>query len=150
MDDLIQWLRQQIHWTRTTAEDAAREWPTGPDGDEIASEVSSIEVGAHIVLNDPRAVLAQCEAHAAILEIVERYGPPQRIPATDFTTTLSGLAPYYALQRVLAAVAHAYQHRPGYEEATTFLRQPTSGLVGRPIDDWPAIGRHVEGTEWRA
>lgn len=99
LDELVTWLREQIHWTRTTATDAATEWVTGPDGDEMAGEVTSILVGAHIVLNDPRAVLAQCEAHTAMLAHALELDDKG-----DQDEHLVGL------------LALAYQHRPGYRE----------------------------------
>lgn len=115
MDELVTWLRQQIQWTRSTANDAATDWASGPDGDEMALEVSSILVGAHLVLNDPRAMLAQCESHTAILDLW--HGTKTAVEAADGTVLASAARVRLgAYDRAVKALGLAYQHRPGYRE----------------------------------
>jgi hypothetical protein len=67
----------------------------------------------HIATHSPRDVLAQCEAHTAILDRYERARDAgQRGLYTEWEQ-----AQVEALEFAVDAVALAYQHRPGYQEA---------------------------------
>lgn len=112
MDDLINWLRQQIHTISVLATDALAEWPPG---DEIASQVESIVVGAHIARNDPRAVLAECEAKRRIINdvIPEVNGMDDRIEG-EWGHGLAG--PHEESKLLLSLLALPYADRPGYRE----------------------------------
>jgi hypothetical protein len=129
MTDLVQWLREQIAEDRTTALDCAgapwvndvtamvhvdpiaireNKWGLGHLGYVASADNSPIgdAYRAHIVRHDPRDVLAQCEAHTAILDRVEAA---LRQPDSAWDVG-------YA---VLHALALAYQHRPGYRPEWT-------------------------------
>lgn len=141
MDELVTWLREQIAQVRQIAKDGivrkshGDEWGVGEgrilswsNRDEQDTEVigggkpivqCNYEYGgpmiaAHIAEHDPRAVLAQCDAHEAILngyaklvadDAATRYGDPD---------ARSAFCAYEEV--VLPALALAYQHRPGYRE----------------------------------
>lgn len=70
--DLSTWLLEQIHTDRVLAEDAARDWVDGEDGDEMAGQTDSILVGSHLVRWSPARVLAECEASR---QIIAEHGP---------------------------------------------------------------------------
>jgi hypothetical protein len=99
--DLVPWLREQIAETRTWARDALdRLWIAEESYllDENGAEVARFEIkadAAHAALNDPSAVLAQCEAHELILNLAETV---------------------YVGFHAVTALGLAYQHRPGYRE----------------------------------
>jgi hypothetical protein len=121
VDDLLGWLRERIHTRATIARDALAEWPGGPGSDDVASEVAFVLVGAHIVFNEPRAVLAECAAHLAIVEAVQRWidGHPGPCDSADdgWTDSCSlHLAWAETSLPPLAArlVGLVYEHHDGY------------------------------------
>lgn len=139
-DQLLPWLRTQIAEAERDAhgaalvlqqaysvspEDARRWWVddangcvvvlSGPRPDRqpvaFAPDGGYLnDVGEHMVRNDPRAVLAQCEAHTRILDLVDLYFNDDGEPSF-----LGGYGEaYWDVVRLLAL---AYQHNPGYQEA---------------------------------
>ncbi|GHH57886.1 DUF6221 family protein [Lentzea cavernae] len=143
MDDLVEWLRQQIAETRTAATKAAQsvhemharptfnavvhdpiEWASrwkyrDADGSVCAGTARSGLVavapwgghlnhaGEHIALHDPVAVLAQCDAHEAILNECVRVRDVHF--SDDFTAD-------HLAEAVIRQLGLAYQHRPGFRE----------------------------------
>jgi hypothetical protein len=131
--DLVGWLAAVVAEVRRVAE-AAPPGPWRASGDysvendqpaspydhssrklEVISEgdygggAVDAETVAHIVLNDPRAALAQCEAHTAILGLVDLSFTDAGEPIT-----LGGYGEAY--WDVVRLVAAAYRHWPGYRE----------------------------------
>lgn len=111
-DDLAVWLREQIYTARFFATEALQHWP--PD-DEIAEQVEPIEVGAFVHRNNPRAVLAQCDAHTRILdEIVPLVdGMDDQIEGEWGS---GGLGPHEESELLMKLIALAYQHNEGFRE----------------------------------
>lgn len=126
-DGLLTWLREQIADTRRIAE-ATRDQPSDSGRWEVVAgdTIKVVSAGRvfvraydvpeedaeHIVLNDPYAVLAQCEAHTAILDLVNLDFNDDGQPVT-----LGGYGEAY--WDVVRLIAHAYRHRPGYREEWT-------------------------------
>jgi uncharacterized protein DUF6221 len=98
---IVPWLREQIAETRQIAE-AAHEVAAGPWGTPPLLGRDNKAVRQHRGLNDPRAVLAQCEAHTALLDLLERE---LHDDADDDTAQL-----------MVRTLASAYQHRSGFRE----------------------------------
>lgn len=115
MDDLVTWLREQIAVTKTWAREALdRPWLAEDNYvlDENGGEVARFEIKAdarHAALNEPRAVLAQCEANTALLD---SYAEHLALP--EYTPYVKGRRDK-ALHDI-RLLALAYQHRPGYRE----------------------------------
>lgn len=109
--DLMMWLRTQIA-EREAAARAAMGFGRGEwkrDGCYVVDEADERVVydegspnedqAEHIALNDPRTVLAQCEAHTALLALAKH------------ARAAAGWA--YA-EPIVEVVASAYRHSPGY------------------------------------
>src|SRR4051794_34738510 len=104
--DLMAWLRDQIEEERSLAAVAQGDtdgvwapWATPVAEMALYDSTGKVTQGIHrhIARQDPRAVLAQCEAHAAILDLFdERFSDP----------AIWG--------PVFQALALAYQHCDGY------------------------------------
>jgi hypothetical protein len=145
--ELLPWLRRTIADAEQVARDAAMRkgpvWEVCPrppyrwGQDEKDTEILGVgkpiitcdyEYGGlllaeHIVRHDPQAVLAQCAAHTAILDAVERYliGHPgpctnegvEHDASCDLHTewNKTALKPYAA-----QLVGLAYQHCPDYRQ----------------------------------
>lgn len=145
--ELLPWLRRTIAATEQIAHDAAMRkgpaWEVCPQPpyrwgqDEKDTEILGVgkpiitcnyEYGGllladHIVRHDPRAVLAQCEAHTRILDAVQRYLDGHPGPCTNegvefddscelhIEWNKTALEPYSA-----RLVGLAYQYWPGYRE----------------------------------
>jgi hypothetical protein len=153
VDDVVPWLREQIAEDRRLAEEAC-DGPWRVDDAGYAEAIysadgtcvigggrwggeapvfDSTEDALHIVRHDPAAVLAQCDAHEALLE---RYGnaaarramlteaftrdlrkiaelePAEERRRCSEVNTANGLVSGYGMAVLLAALA--FQHRPGY------------------------------------
>lgn len=79
--------------------------------------------------DDPDTV-ARCDAHSEFVDLFERLGGPTVEIRVDMEQTLAALAGSYVLQQALRAIASAYRHRAGYEEATAVFRQPVPEVDG--------------------
>lgn len=106
MDDLVQWLREQIAERLRMAREHARvlaeaDRRTGP-----ATNDQAIAVAAFMYGYNPKDEIAQCDAHTAILD---RYEHERQ----RFDSELLRLE---ALEDAVRAAGLAYQHRPGYRE----------------------------------
>ncbi|MEV7805016.1 DUF6221 family protein [Microbispora sp. NPDC088329] len=155
-DELIDWLRAQIEARKVVAEAAAREgdnpvWQDGgeyvyADRDTYPGGTTYIAVGpwdgpvpdavrAHLVLNDPRDVIARCRAELAELDMIDAI-PHQRVEDDDWWSCAQardergelacgndcraggpcdcGRDPL--VSRLLRAKAYGYSHRPGWRE----------------------------------
>jgi hypothetical protein len=132
VDDLVTWLRAQIAETvrvasaTMTAQSDWGGWSARHSRADfgfsdvvqtgrvyvVLSEVTP-ETADHIALNDPAAVLAQCEAHTAILdrcaELLDLAGP--YYGDVDYRPACNLVE-----DTVLPGLALAYRHRPGYRE----------------------------------
>jgi hypothetical protein len=121
------WLHERVAEHRAAAQFPVSEG-TRADWTEVASGVVSVgddlddllalgdlAISRHVVANDPRAVLALCDSHTAILDVhhadtdgtcvgcaTHRWGEPWAPDIGDCPT--------------LRAVTIAYQHHPGYQE----------------------------------
>lgn len=102
-DDVADFLRAQIHVDKGVALAALADWVVGADGDEMASQPDSINVGAHLVFWSPKRALAECDAKLRIIEDCKRYD--------DEPEVADGLAP-----RVLRLLTLPYVDRSGYRE----------------------------------
>lgn len=123
MDDLVQWLRAQIMEIRQIAlavppDMRTREWShpgrwimDGDPGGDQSNAIAWVQHGGrigeliaeHIGTHSPRDALAQCEAHAGLLDLlVLVLGADRRMDGVR--------------NQGLRALALAYQHRPGYRE----------------------------------
>lgn len=108
VDDLLPWLRAQIAAALELAERHDEYFKLDSD----SWHTRSCGYGQGELLMDcdcevPAAVLAQCEAHTAILDRWEHVHSEPGISGPD----LLNLA-----DEMLAALALAYQHCPGYRE----------------------------------
>lgn len=141
MDELVAWLRKQIAEDEQLARDAVVR-KAGGDAWEIAEqrpyrwgqdeedtevigggkpiitcnyEYGGYLLAAHIVRHDPRAVLAQCEAHGALVDAVagDIKAATGLVPADEFGERL---VTEFRAVAVLRLLALTYQHRPGYRE----------------------------------
>jgi hypothetical protein len=147
-NDLAPWLREQIAEDRAAAlmatsgpwrhdpqkcwrkpgtawcEEAVFAGPPGADAVCIAGtgecdDPQSMIDARHIARHDPRTVLAQCDAHEAILE--EHWDVNEGDCATCVTghwgyPTHGGSSPQRFPCKTVRILALAYQHRPGYLE----------------------------------
>jgi hypothetical protein len=116
MLDQINWLREQIAETKKAALAARAEWGDEDDHRDADWEKwrpsGKLEdagwyppptgLDRHWQLHSPRAVLAQCEAHTAILDSYDA-----EMEDGDYLT-LCGLG------AAVDALTLAYRHRPGY------------------------------------
>lgn len=155
LDELVPWLREQIAGTRRIANAACggnwmhstwesvhpqRAMPHVKQrgaASIVAPELSD-EVARHIALNDPRTVLAQCDAHEALVDaygnaearrasLVEAFtrdlrkiadlGPDEERRRYSEVSKAEGLASGYGMAVLM--VASAYRHRPGYRREWT-------------------------------
>jgi hypothetical protein len=153
VDDLMPWLREQIAETRRIATDAivrksggdtwAVEEPRiagwGQDEQDIevigggkpivqcSYEYGGPMIAAHIAEHDPRTVLAQCDAHEAILNEhtprVDRDGDQVCTTCVYFGDDEDEGGNRFRYREhddwpcsTVRALALAYQHRPGYRE----------------------------------
>ncbi|WP_367128301.1 DUF6221 family protein [Saccharothrix sp. HUAS TT1] len=127
--DQLPWLREQIAVTEMWAREALdRPWLAEDNYllDQNGGEVARFEIKAdarHAALNEPRAALAQCEAHTAILDYADAMARPQvAMLAEELPADLAALVPSVTAaaevgaSHLRALVALAYQHRPGYRE----------------------------------
>lgn len=103
MNDLVTWLRAQIADAERTARDDQWGRPHGP-GCGITADVCP---GCDCTYW--RDVLAQCEAHTALLDSYAEH-----IAMPEYTPYVKGRRDK-ALHD-LRLLALAYQHRPGYRE----------------------------------
>lgn len=110
--DLVVWLHEQIYTARFFATEALNHWPPG---DEIAEQVEPIEVGAFVHRNNPRALLAVCDAHAAVMRIHCDDGEGNCEGCHTFKWG-EPWAPLLADCPTLRATALAYQYNEGYRE----------------------------------
>lgn len=157
MADPLKWLREQVAEDRTAAlacagapwiddvpgmvhvdPTAIREnkWALSRLGFVASADNSPTgdAYRAHIVRHDPRAVLAQCEAHTAILDAhtpmqLNSRGDLACPTCVDWDGVLDFESPGYGYWpcRTVLGVALAYQHRPGYAEAVATLEPSTEG-----------------------
>lgn len=119
--DLVVWLREQIAEDRRVAEANAIDlWP-GTTLQKVADDKThyawqqhdvSPQRIAHILRFGPRAVLAQCEAHTAILDLHVNESCPEADTPCDVCGEWDEDWPCDTLR----ATALAYQHNPGYRE----------------------------------
>jgi hypothetical protein len=156
-EDLLPWLRAQIAETEELARGAITregrdEWemevdPRGSSwwrdpwdpcviggGKPVAQcdeQYGGRPVALHIARNDPRTVLAQCEAHTALLFWHERiWVEPGSKYFNDAHLTREPMAICRSCEpetmfrrakswpcRTIKALALCYQHSPGYQEA---------------------------------
>lgn len=118
--DLVAWLREQIaeraRWAHA-AEQAATDsdgyqWKrmasTAIDAGYCLIQTDHADIGRFVEDNSPRTALAQCEAHTALLDVVDDqrdsvYGEPGEFLPDEWA-------------RVVRLLALAYQHRPGYRQ----------------------------------
>ena len=127
--EMVDWLRQEIESRKAFATLAAREfsaiWTAEADSRLVASRwiigddmpATALE---HIVLNDPRDVIARCDAELALLD----EHPPATHRATwdreericDRCRYDEGLDTFVYPCPTVLAVASAYRHRPGFKE----------------------------------
>lgn len=133
-DDLLPWLRAQIAGTERSAIEAlgaGATWVVRYDDEDhsliggtpdfdVAETIGNLAdlFAAHIVRHDPRAVLAQCEAHTAILDLYDLVIDRASIDLKDDDGVL--LTHPIARRRmrdVVKRLALTYQHCPGYQEA---------------------------------
>jgi hypothetical protein len=64
-DDIVTFIKIRLHEDQTAALDALKHWPPG---DEIAGQVESILVGAHVQRQNPHRVLRGVKAKRRILD----------------------------------------------------------------------------------
>lgn len=104
MDELVLWLREQIAETRVLAELVRDTWAVESGYEKIRSAVKQVA--------NRESVLAQCDAHEAILDRVV----PLVTDLEDKVDSEWGSGdPYEGADEVLLkTLALAYQHRPGY------------------------------------
>lgn len=130
MSDAMAWLRKQIAEDRRLAEAVGDPETDGawyysePLGETVRSEAQQYiacgpydgpvdeDAARHIVRHDPRTVLAQCDAHTAILDRYERA----REAGHQGRYTEWELAQLEAFEAAVEIVALAYRHHPGYRE----------------------------------
>jgi hypothetical protein len=120
MNDLVQWLREQVSATQSAAEGIQLEagWTTGFVLERVDQYA---EPGFRVNVTRPHhdaapladllslaGVLAQCEAHTAILDL--------HSDQHDCIGSLDSLEWPPRPCPTLRALASAYQHRPGYRE----------------------------------
>lgn len=137
-DELVVWLRPQIAVRKQLAEACGDPTTRGtwyysePHGETVRSEDNDYvacgpwdgdvdeDFARHMVANDPRATLAECEAHTALLD---RH---HLVYDEEHGLFCNGCG-YNAIERprtkgslnhcpTVRAVALAYQHNPGYRE----------------------------------
>lgn len=164
LDDLVPWLREQIaearavalaatsgpwrynpekHWRKpgtAWCEEAVFSGPAGAGalcvaGTGNSDDPQSMADAKHIAMNDSLAVLAQCEAHEALLDAYEN-AEARRVQLTEAFTrnlrkiaeldpaeerrrysevsTANGVATGYGMAVLMAA--SAYRHRLGYRQ----------------------------------
>lgn len=65
-DDIVAFIKIRLHEDQTVASDALKHWPPG---DEIAGQVDSILVGAHVHRQNPHRVLRGVEAKRTALAL---------------------------------------------------------------------------------
>jgi hypothetical protein len=100
--DLMAWLREQIAEVQRRAER------------EQAATYAAACLDAN---HDPRDVIAQCEAHTAILDLYGVVSDPANADRTDDRgVLLSHPIARRRMRDAVRAVGLAYQHRPGYRE----------------------------------
>ena len=127
-DDLVQWLREQITGDRRLANAAhsriskgTEQWTA--DGMQVrdASRDKHLIVKHswpneidHIVRHDPRAVLAQCDAHERLLNLL--LGMNDEAEQIGRVAPELGAAYRERFERGVQLLALAHEHRPGYRE----------------------------------
>ncbi|SER95498.1 hypothetical protein SAMN05216188_11868 [Lentzea xinjiangensis] len=129
MDDLVTWLREQItedrqvaHAAHSRVEHGTERW-YGKDA-RIVDGVGHLIVThswvneiAHIVRHDPRTVLAQCDAHEAILDLFEYVCDSSNDQRSDEQGVLmSNPVARRRMRDVVRRLGLAYRHRPGYRD----------------------------------
>ncbi len=126
------WLRAQIEARKALAE-AATPVPWEPEGDDPTDDEVWIDVDGeewrhvilrgpqshenmlHVAANDPRDVIAWCEAELLILG---EHGPDDTFGPDDVCCSACGDVPQVAFPcRTVCLLASGYRHRPGYREA---------------------------------
>lgn len=144
MDAFVPWLREQIEEDRRIAkaaylqlnpatqewrEDYSRGMQVRDAKDHLVVTHSWPNEIAHIVRHDPRAALAQCDAHEAILREHRPYGEwlrdefPAWAPSAERSCVGCGFDNQEERRTLdvndcptLRALALAYRHRPGFCE----------------------------------
>lgn len=150
---LLDWLRERVAERESLARDAMAEdsasWTTRHGtADSGLSEVldsvryavaSEITHGTaeHIALHDPADALAQCEAHTALLDLIEKTSGPDIAIKSEHDEDIIG-AMFVALKmdEFALAVARAYQHHPEYaDQLAAFEAQPHQVRITRARDE---------------
>ncbi|GLZ28207.1 hypothetical protein Lesp02_03970 [Lentzea sp. NBRC 105346] len=109
-NDPVTWLREQIADT----EQAALPNLYAPDD----------------VQRTARDALAQCEAHTAILDFIERNTKPDvQLGAAAGEAFIAELYLSLNMHELLGHLALAYQHRPGYAETIAALNEATARVT---------------------
>lgn len=134
IDDLATWLREQIAERRRTVElsgPARVGWATYRHEDGSMAYTSPVaELGdgsgwvtagqetdpqSVVVVFDPAAELALCDAHTAILDLYERAALRPESQAVAHNNTVDR-GYREALEDAVKCVGLAYQHNDGYDE----------------------------------
>lgn len=110
MEDLIQWLREQVAIDRERADDLPNVLDSLPDGVPCW-----LDVHGRPVIEPRLELLARCEAQDAVLGL---WGIAQDVLAVSQGTILAGGAKVRvgAYEKAVRGTALAYRHRPGYRE----------------------------------
>lgn len=129
-EDPVAWLRAQVEARKALAE-AATQVPWEPEGDDLTDDEVWIDVDGeqwrhvicrgpqshenmlHVALNDPRDVIARCEAELAILD---EHGPDDTFGPDDVCCCACGDRPQVPFPcRTVRVLLGAYKHQPGFK-----------------------------------
>lgn len=115
MEDLVQWLREQIAADVSSVHKLARAAHPFPEHEDWDRPLRDILVEAGRAYGPYIALLDLCEAHTAILDLW-RAGHNAFKAAEG--TILAGAAKVRlgAYEKTVRTVGLAYRHRPGYRE----------------------------------
>lgn len=141
-EDPVAWLRAQVEARLTAARLAAREGGTWTQDGVHTGSISSLGgqvvydegspdeyQAAHIALNDPRDVIARCEAELAILDEHDESETPEELRHGHWEGHGSNerwirnepndcpVCGDESPCRTVRLLASGYKHRPGYAEA---------------------------------
>jgi hypothetical protein len=117
MDDLVQWLREQIAHDERIARSALERGFVGFIGQSKTAYFEDkgfpVIIARHIDRHRPSDVLAQCEAHERVIRRWEQACDNAHVPS-------EAQASWGHIARVLAEdvliIGSAYRHRLGYRE----------------------------------
>jgi hypothetical protein len=129
VNDLVTWLREQIADVSARAQAALERGTSIYDSGWLRDKGIDIANAVHIAGQHPRTVLAQCEAHTAILAVhntplvLHPDDPPSLWKYEErcclgcgFDSREERVTPEINDCPTLRATGLAYQHRPGYRE----------------------------------